>query len=259
MRKPIKILPLLFLTILGLCIQTSCARVTLPATLEASKTPGLPSLTTSVTPSSTPTATATLTQTATLTPTLTSSPTSTPTTLPTKRYKPLPTVVPPLDDQQRAAYLQNLLTTNGGCKLPCLLGVIPGQSSWEDVKSLFTAVGKNRPLAFTFSKYGLVDYHYSFTPDQENQKSIFWNTSFYVSKNDVNIIHFEVQSNTSSPAFTTSYSLKPILEALGIPARIGLQIIVIPDAPKNSFYVLDLNYLLKDVSVLVVSHAEMDG
>jgi hypothetical protein len=145
MIKHNKILALLLVAILGLLLLAGCAS----APIVPTPTMAPPTPTASLTPTFPPTATVTPVPTS--TPTLT----STPTILPTKPHPPLPTVVTPLgtsqssenacklsDDKQKAEYSQKLLSTNGGCSLPCLLGIIPGQTPWHEVDDFFYRMGE---------------------------------------------------------------------------------------------------------------------
>jgi hypothetical protein len=237
----IKILPLLLTTILCLCVQSACTRAAPPATLAASNTPMPPSQTVSLPLSPS------LTATATPTPTLTPSPTSTPTALSTKLYKPLPTVVTPLDDQQRATYIQNLLTTNGGCTLPCLLGVIPGQSSWEEVQRFFTSLGESVANTDHFPKYGLTDYFYSFQPPSNNLEALEWSVGFYVSGNEIDLFRFGIGSPARNPVYSTRYSVKAITAALGEPTKIEVSILILSNPRTAISYLLYIYYHVNDM------------
>lgn len=56
-----------------------------------------------------------------------------PSSSPTLTRTPV-TPVPTLPPKEQNAYLLNLIETNGGCELPCFLGIQPGISSWEDIR-----------------------------------------------------------------------------------------------------------------------------
>jgi hypothetical protein len=66
-----------------------------------------------------------------VTPSLLPEQTSTPTVTPSPTYTPTSIPTLPADDANRK--LLDLLTNNGGCRLPCLWGITPGESTFEQV------------------------------------------------------------------------------------------------------------------------------
>lgn len=79
------------------------------------------------TPSASPTALATETTTRTATPEPTTTSTSTSTTVPPP---------PPLPPGDAEARLLELLANNGDCRLPCLWGIMPGTSSYQEAQAI---------------------------------------------------------------------------------------------------------------------------
>lgn len=75
-----------------------------------------------------PSATLTPMQATTLPPTLSPSPTPIPAT--STPVTPVPTLL----SEEKEIYLLNLIETNGGCVLPCFLGIRPGVSAWEEIR-----------------------------------------------------------------------------------------------------------------------------
>lgn len=67
-------------------------------------------------------------------PSLTSSPVNTATPTPTM------TAIPTLPAEKARARLLDLLALNGGCRLPCLWGITPGKSSYQDVQVVLMAL-----------------------------------------------------------------------------------------------------------------------
>jgi len=241
MRKQNRIIPLLLFLVLGSLVQAGCNSPTLTATLSASKTYIPTTLAASTTPQPAAIDTATPTSSATF------SPTPTPTLQPIKLYEPLPTIVQPLDDQQRVAYILHMLTTNGGCELPCLLGIIPGQSSWKDVQSFYAFLGKSSPDKAIYTKYGLTSYHYSFEPPLDDKKSLGWVINFYTTGNEINLIWFDFESQANDPSFTTHYSVKAVTEALGEPTQIDVSIKIWSNPSTAVTYLLNIYYHLNDM------------
>jgi hypothetical protein len=76
-------------------------------------------------------------------PTLTSSATPTITSVPVvPTNTPVPSQIgPTLQPTERALALLDLMHTNGGCDLPCALGITPGQTSYEDTKRFLERMG----------------------------------------------------------------------------------------------------------------------
>jgi hypothetical protein len=80
----------------------------------------------------------------TLEPTRTPTFTFTPTPVPSRTAipftaTPLPTPVTPVPTwlpEEQEAYLLDLIETNKDCRLPCLFGIRPGISTWEEVRSV---------------------------------------------------------------------------------------------------------------------------
>jgi hypothetical protein len=90
------------------------------------------------------------------TPVITLSPSSTPEIhqqLPTRTptYTRYPTPVPISPEQILQAYFH--LVEGNTCELPCLLGIVPGQTMWEDAKSLLAPYTSSTRLGLE-GKYG---------------------------------------------------------------------------------------------------------
>ncbi len=68
-------------------------------------------------------------------PTLTVAP-LTPTLTPTPIRTNTPTAIPTLAVEQARARVSELLANNGGCRLPCLWGITPGISSYQEARTI---------------------------------------------------------------------------------------------------------------------------
>lgn len=82
---------------------------------------------------------------------------------------PTPTRTPPpptLTSDERHAYVEEMLATNGGCELPCWWGVTPGQSDWQSVIDYFVAHGGFQFIIL--SAEGLYDYSILHTFTERN-------------------------------------------------------------------------------------------
>jgi hypothetical protein len=104
-----------FSTLIFMALVSSCAQSTVSVTTSSSATPSLPAR----------------------------SATPTPTPLPTNSPVPAPTstMIPTLPVEDAQARLLDLLANNGGCPLPCLWGIVPGESSFQEAKAILAPIG----------------------------------------------------------------------------------------------------------------------
>lgn len=124
---------------------------------------------------------------------------------------PTPTRTPPpptLTSDERHAYVEEMLATNGGCELPCWWGVTPGQSDWQSVIDYFVAHGGFQFIIL--STEGLYDYSILHT---------------FTERNGV-IQSIEINGNSQwgipSQFFAQDwdhYSLDQVLTRYGVPSR----------------------------------------
>lgn len=133
-----------------------CSNLAAPtATLEASATEATPTQIT-VTPSMTSTITPELKHTSTsLSPT----------------WTPLPT----LDQADKQRLVSDLLSTNGGCRLPCWWGLIPGKTNWAQAFQFLSQLdpniyitGKSKDLLYAYVQVPtpkIVEYANELTQD----------------------------------------------------------------------------------------------
>lgn len=59
-------------------------------------------------------------------------------TAPSPTFPPVPT----LGSEQAQVRILDLLSSNGGCNLPCWWGFVPGQSTWQSIRSFYASIGK---------------------------------------------------------------------------------------------------------------------
>lgn len=71
-----------------------------------------------------------------------------PTRIPGPTCTPTPIPVPTRTADEERAYVREMLTTNGGCELPCWWGITPGETTWRTVQDqfgLYYGQGQARP------------------------------------------------------------------------------------------------------------------
>jgi hypothetical protein len=89
-------------------------------------------------------------------PSFTSSPTATLTPIPisTPFLSPTPTVIPTLPVEDARKKWWDLLATNGGCQLPCLWGITPGMSTYQEAQNILTPLSSMAEVYFDSSYPG---------------------------------------------------------------------------------------------------------
>jgi hypothetical protein len=119
-----------FLLLSLFLVTTGCSNRAVPSTPQTTPTMVAPVPVSTLTPTK-----PLLTLTRISTPTSTPLPTNTPTLAPT------PTRFPP---EQAELIVLGLLENNGGCRLPCWWGIVPGQTTWKEAHDLLM------PIAFDY-------------------------------------------------------------------------------------------------------------
>lgn len=168
--------------------------------------------------------------------------TYTPTPLP-----PTSTFLPTLAVQNPESMALNLYATNGGCKLPCWWGIIPGETSWESARNFL------EPFSLKINKYfnerDKLNYYYSHFKVPENVNlSEDVNIGFRV--NDGGFVDFITTANPwriKSPDYSLSY----ILSTYGIPSEV--RFVATANSPHigKPFYTYYLFYF--DLGILTAS------
>ncbi len=189
-------------------------------------------------PSPTPTP---LASTSTLAYTTTPNPTDTPTSIPT------------LTTKQAGSQLLELLGRNGGCHLPCLWGITPGKSVYQEAFTVLTPLGSISKLTDLFPSPGAINPRYD-----EGDMSLVTNLDFaYSNDGIVNSIYFQAREFErgnpddasalkiifDSPIFgerLRPYMLPNILTEHGIPKTVLILTDGGPELGKNipGFYIL---------------------
>jgi hypothetical protein len=154
--------------------------------------------------------TKTTTSALTFTPTITLTKTSTP--VPTVTWTPLPTISP----NDFSNIFLNLLNSNGGCELPCWLGITPGKTTTSESIQFFSQfpieIGELRKRAIMT----VTDFHLtsSYELSIVVNNNVITNARIYSIDEIVQSIFIRVEN------YRQNYQLKQILKSFGKPERI---------------------------------------
>lgn len=171
--------------------------------------------------------------------------TTTPTVTPTMRLTFTPTVtkVPTLQPTLAAQALLALFANNGNCQLPCWWGIVPGQTSWQEVRNRLSPIGK---LIVTSSgDFERYDYSFYAPKGVDPAGWGYFEVDLWLKDGIVSFIFLSlsfVQENID-------YSLSGILTTFGEPEEIWISLL--PESPRHPYYYygITLFYPSKGVSV----------
>lgn len=167
------------------------------------------------------------TNTVTLTPSFTAVPIASSTQTPT------PTMVPTLPAQKARAELLQLLSNNGGCRLPCLWGIAPGKSSSQEAAANLVPLSSLSDFTSLFPSPGDISPSYF-----EGNIAIYTRLAYIYSENGiVNAITFNAEAHRplaqggyedvfDSKFFgekASAYSLPHVLSEQGIPSSVMIE------------------------------------
>jgi len=190
-----------------------------------------------------PTQTVTAIQIPTLTPSLTRRPpTTTPTITPTFTIMPPPTLTwtprPTLPPYQAQAMALNLLKNNGGCLLPCWIGISPGKTTWDEAYAFLSIFADQIPGGKDdLSNVHTVRFKLS---DASYNGGLETGATIYTDKGVVDRI----------TVFPEDISLSDLLATYGLPSEIRIHAIGIYTMSPKGRFTLILFY--KDKGILAV-------
>ena len=137
---------------------------------------------------------------------------------------PVPTPVTPVPTwlpQEQEAYLLDLIETNNHCKLPCLFGIQPGVSTWEEIRNV------EAPLYFRKvyipDSQGFLDFHSHVKDEIPYLEIAFSGSGRFIERMIVAEYIFLPDDPRYSPAMAKAaqtYFLPNILAQYGMPSRI---------------------------------------
>ncbi|MBN2390647.1 MAG: hypothetical protein JXR84_07990 [Anaerolineae bacterium] len=203
--------------------ETLLPKVTPSSTASASPTSELPTPTPPA-PSSTPSLT----------------PSPSPTFYPTRT--PSPTSRPTLTADEEYRYVGEMLSTNGGCELPCWWGITPGESSWQGTKEGLPGLNFQFWFPEDFIKY---DLYLVLTKEKNLVKTI-----------DIRSECFECDRFAQD---WQRYSLDQLLSRYGSPSRVRVVLALPIDAGGPTYYILYMFYDDLGISVIYMGPATKQG
>ena len=133
---------------------------------------------------------------------------------------PVPTWLP----REQEAYLLDLIETNNNCRLPCLFGIQPGISTWEEIRSVESP--------FYFRKVYLPDsngflYLHSYVKDKFPHLEIAFSGSRrlikYIAAAEYIFLPDNPRYSSAMAKAAQAYFLPNILAQYGMPSRILLK------------------------------------
>ena len=165
------------------------------------------------------------------------------------------TPIPTLSESSREAKIQELLSTNGRCELPCFWGIVPGETTWEEAQEFLAPFaneiafgdfayvkedGKMIPKATTGARFSVEGY-----PDDLT-------VNFLVSNGTITSILI------AHDALKVRYSLDQLLTELGQPEEV--LVYLEPKTPTGKpWYGFHLYYPAVGVWAIFEGEAEWSG
>ncbi len=202
-----------------------------------------PSLTgTELPPSRTPLPTHTLSPTMTLSLTATLTPTST--------LIPSLTSYPTMSSEEAGVLVLELLTTNGGCQLPCWWGLTPGETEWQTAEEFLTPfttlIEQGDERTFNEGGQSIIEtsyrVHYRVPGKDEEGQTEFIVRNGIISSISVNAVGTDL-----------SYQLHQILSEYGKPTEIFMDFVLVSGP---NIFTLGLHYSDSDMFVIYSGRVE---
>ena len=154
--------------------------------------------------------------------------TSLPTMSPTQTLTP--TIIPTLPMEEARTRLLDLLANNGGCHLPCLWGITPGRSSFQEAQVILAPLGSLSDFTSLFPSPGEISPSYT-----EENFVLYTRVAYLYPENGiVNSISFNAEAhelvkeggyeNVFDSKFfgekVSAYSLLHVLSEQGVPSSV---------------------------------------
>ena len=165
-------------------------------------------------------------------------PASTPTTTP----------APTLSPDQEGDFLSSLMSSNGGCELPCWWGITPGQTGAQEARDLFASQGIDDWVVSFDGTYALMGLGYSRT-DQSYYSDV--NVQFGIEDNVIEYSSidgsYRRELNSLLIRDWHAYSLAEVLDRYGMPPYVEFA-----EVENSPYYRLVLSYELLGIEITYI-------
>jgi|KBSSwiStaDraftv2_1062776.scaffolds.fasta_scaffold76346_3 hypothetical protein len=199
-----------FSLMLFMALVSSCARLNKNTTTLPSETPSLPVSSATPIPSFTPL----------------------PIDSPTPTFTP--TAIPTLPVEEAQAKLLKLLSDNGGCRLPCIWGVVLGESPYHDAQAALLPLSSISELTSFTPESGAIFPVYT-----EGELQIYTNIGFLANSENKIVNHIAFNAEVHRPLAqggyeevfnskffgekVSAYALSHVLTEQGIPSSVMIE------------------------------------
>jgi hypothetical protein len=194
----------------------------------------------------------------------TASPTSSPFLTPATAIDPTATWVPALSVAEAEDLAIDLLRDNGGCRLPCFWGFVPGQTNQETLDSFFydfyNAGGPNIQIPRGDSTIK-ISVHWNFDDDPQSATQSLWvtMTAEREIKLDDGKYDQNVFDNPYFPQYISYYSLPNLLSNYGAPSKAYLGIDLGREMGFDNLFHLYLDYFESGWGVHFIMPLRQEG
>jgi hypothetical protein len=168
--------------------------------------------------------------------------------------------VPTLPLEEALDAVDQIYQDNGGCELPCVWGVSPGETPWEEVRDRFSPLG----TIWWKEEYppGMEWYTFwsAFPPGVNQHEFGYFEIYFYTDKAGHTIEAIAISGQDISPDFDPR--LSSILDAFGAPDLIWMTIttgFIQGNSLSDAYYILDLFYSDQGYLISYVDDALIAG
>jgi hypothetical protein len=176
--------------------------------------------------------------------TVTQTPPFTPTSMyksPTPTWKPSQTMqfIPTLPAKTAVHSLRDYLANNGNCRLPCVLGITPGISSFTEAREIMA------PLI------GIAEDHTNITSGIGNMFFNYYGVIIYFVENRNTQQISDVELDLGAHSRYAYYMLPNILSEYGKPASVSLYTVALPDPTVGDWWYLYMLMLYPDQGLAI--------
>ena len=144
-----------------------------------------------------------------------------------------PTSEPTLDRTHVSLLVEDLLVTNGNCLHPCFWGLVPGKTTYDEVRRFFQHLGRKDDYTEKNARGEIVHYDTSFRVKDAIPVSIVLELKSEVVENISIFIGGFYEPGVSREDWS-AYSLKSMLQVYGVPTKVGFSVSQPTEPPFNT-------------------------